>query len=185
MPQSIDLKHHLLLAMPLLDDPWFKHSVCYICEHNEEGAMGLIINKPMGIQLNDILDELNINPSQEQNPNIMQGGPVSPEQGFVLYQGDNQDIQNMAVSEQVRLTTSKDILSIIASGDGPSDTLICLGYAGWDAGQLEDEIANNSWLTIPADSDLLFHTDSEQLAAKAANKLGINLSLLSGQSGHA
>jgi putative transcriptional regulator len=184
MPESIDFKHHLLLAMPLLDDPFFKQSVCYICEHNDEGAMVLIINKPMVIQLNDILDELDINPSAN-NPNIMQGGPVSPEQGFVLYHGHDQNIQNMMVTDQVHLTTSKDILNNIASGDGPENSIICLGYAGWGAGQLEEEIANNSWLTIPADEQLLFHTDSEQLAKKAANKLGINLSQLSGQSGHA
>lgn len=185
MPHSIDLKHHLLLAMPLLNDPWFKQSVCYICEHNEEGAMGLIINKPLGIQLNDILEELKISPSQALNPNIMQGGPVSPEQGFVLYQGDADNIQSIMVGDLVHLTTSKDILNSISNGDGPADSIICLGYAGWDAGQLEEEIANNSWLTVQADSELLFHTDSEQLANKAASKLGINLSLLSGQSGHA
>lgn len=147
--------------------------------------MGLIINKPMGIQLNDILNELDISPTQTPSQNIMQGGPVSPEQGFVLYQGQAHDVQNMSVNDEVRLTTSKDILNHIASGDGPEDAIICLGYAGWDAGQLENEIANNSWLTIPADEDLLFHTDSEQLADKAANKLGINLSQLTGQSGHA
>ncbi len=185
MPQTIDLKHHLLLAMPLLDDPWFQHSVCYICEHNDEGAMGLIINKPMGIQLNDILSELDINPNQPHSQNIMQGGPVSPEQGFVLYQDDPVDVQNMMVSDHVRLTTSKDILNHIANGEGPDGAIICLGYAGWDAGQLEEEIANNSWLTVPADEHLLFHTDSEQLAEQAAKKLGINLSQLTGQSGHA
>jgi putative transcriptional regulator len=185
MPQSIDLKHHLLLAMPLLDDPYFQHSVCYICEHNEEGAMGLIINKPMGIELNDILGELNITPTQRHSKGIMQGGPVSPEQGFVLYQGQAEDIQNMMVNDDIRLTTSKDILNHIVNGQGPDDVIICLGYAGWDAGQLEEEIANNSWLTIPADNELLFHTDSQQLADKAANKLGINFSQLTGQSGHA
>ena len=185
MPQTIDLKHHLLLAMPLLNDPWFQHSVCYICEHNDEGAMGLIINKPMGIQLNDILGELDISIIQTHSQNIMQGGPVSPEQGFVLYQGNPVDVQNMLVSDDVRLTTSKDILSHIANGDGPDGAIICLGYAGWDSGQLEAEIANNSWLTVPADEELLFHTDSEQLADKAAKKLGIHLSQLTGQSGHA
>lgn len=185
MPQSIDLKNHLLLAMPLLTDPWFKHSVCYICEHNEQGAMGLIINKPMGIKLNDILGELDITAEHEQHHNIMQGGPVSPEQGFVLYRGSEQHVENMHVSDSIRLTTSKEILSNMAHGTGPDDAIICLGYAGWDAGQLEEEIANNSWLTIEADDDLVFLTDSDKLAATAANKLGIDLSLLSGQSGHA
>lgn len=147
--------------------------------------MGLIINKPMGIELNDILGELEITPEHEQHRSIMQGGPVSPEQGFVLYRGLQQDVQNILVSEPIRLTTSKDILTNMAHGTGPDDAIICLGYAGWDAGQLENEIANNSWLTIPADEELLFHTDSDKIAAKAAKKLGIDLSLLSAQSGHA
>lgn len=185
MSESIDLKHHLLLAMPLLDDPWFKNSVCYICEHNDQGAMGLVINKPMGIHLADILGELDIQSSHEKNHSIMQGGPVSPEQGFVLYNGDDQDVQNMVVNAPVRLTTSKDILSNMAQGTGPDDAIICLGYAGWEAGQLEAEIANNSWLTIPADEDLLFHTNTHEMAAKAASKLGIDLNLLSSHSGHA
>ncbi|NVK37145.1 MAG: YqgE/AlgH family protein [Gammaproteobacteria bacterium] len=185
MSESIDLKHHLLLAMPLLDDPWFKNSVCYICEHNDQGAMGLVINKPMGIHLGDILGELDIEASHEKDRSIMQGGPVSPEQGFVLYHGDDQDVQNMVVNAPVRLTTSKDILSNMAQGTGPDDAIICLGYAGWEAGQLEAEIANNSWLTVPADEELLFHTSSDQMAAKAASKLGIDLNLMSSQSGHA
>lgn len=185
MTHTIDLKNHLLLAMPLLTDSVFKNSVCYICEHDEKGAMGLIINKPMGIELNDILSELEITPDEQQHHNIMQGGPVSPEQGFVLYRGDHQDVQNMIVNGSIRLTTSKDILSNMAHGTGPDDAIICLGYAGWEAGQLEEEIANNSWLTIPADEELLFSTDSDKLAEKAASKLGIHLSSLSGESGHA
>lgn len=185
MTQTIDLKNHLLLAMPMLNDAVFKNSVCYICEHDEKGAMGLIINKPMGIELEDILKELEINSDEQQHHSIMQGGPVSPEQGFVLYKGDNQDVQNMIVEGSIRLTTSKDILSNIAHGHGPENAIICLGYAGWDAGQLEEEIANNSWLTIEADEELLFDTQSDKIAQKAASKLGINLSSLSGQSGHA
>lgn len=185
MTQTIDLKNHLLLAMPLLTDDMFKNSVCYICEHDEQGAMGLILNKPMGIELNDILSEMDITSENPQHQNIMQGGPVSPEQGFVLYRGDNQDVQNMIVQDPIRLTTSKDILSNMAKGQGPDNAIICLGYAGWDAGQLEAEIANNSWLTIPADEELIFNTASNEIAEKAASKLGIHLSSLSGQSGHA
>jgi len=185
MDSSSDLKNHFLLAMPLLDDPWFGHSVCYICDHNENGTMGLVINKPMGIHLKDIYSELAIDSDGQGERPILQGGPVSPEQGFVLYEGGYNEVQNLEIAQGIRLSTSKDILENIAEGTGPDNVIVCLGYAGWSAGQLEDEIARNSWLTIPADEALLFHTPLEDIAEKAAEKLGVDLSKLSGQSGHA
>lgn len=185
MDSSSNLKNHFLLAMPLMNDPWFGQSVCYICDHNENGTMGLVINKPMGISLGDIYSELDIESEGQAERPILQGGPVSPEQGFVLYEGGYNEVQNMEITQGIRLSTSKDILATIAEGSGPDNVIVCLGYAGWDAGQLEDEIARNSWLTIPADEELLFHTPIEEIAKKAAEKLGVDLNMLSGQSGHA
>lgn len=147
--------------------------------------MGLVINKPIGINLGDIYSELEIDSKSQAERPIMQGGPVSPEQGFVLYEGGYNEVENLAITDGIRLSTSKDILTNIAHGSGPENVLVCLGYAGWSAGQLEEEIARNSWLTVPADEELLFHTPIEQIAKKAADKLGIDLNMLSSQSGHA
>lgn len=180
-----NLKHHFLLAMPQLDDQWFGQSVCYICSHDESGCMGLIINKPMGMDLSDIFSELNIESEKKSAQSIMQGGPVSPEQGFILYQGNYNEVDNMEITQNVRLTSSKEILEYLANGAGPENSIICLGYAGWSAGQLEEELAQNSWLTIPADEELLFHTPMEDIAQKAANKLGISIEQLNTQSGRA
>lgn len=180
-----NLSNHFLLAMPQLDDQWFGQSVCYICSHDESGCMGLIINKPMGMDLSDIFSELNIESEKKSAQSIMQGGPVSPEQGFILYQGNYNEVDNMEVTQNVRLTSSKEILEYLANGAGPENSIICLGYAGWSAGQLEEELAQNSWLTIPADEELLFHTPMEDIAQKAANKLGISIEQLNTQSGRA
>lgn len=180
-----NLKHHLLLAMPQLSDPYFGHSVCYICDHNEHGSMGLVINKPMNISLGEVFSELQIEAKHQASQAIMQGGPVSPEQGFVLYQGDYDGVQNTLINNDIRLSTSKEILANIASGEGPNDALVCLGYSGWEAGQLEEEIASNTWLTVEADEELLFHTPVKDIAQKAASKIGVDLSLLTSESGHA
>jgi putative transcriptional regulator len=183
-----NLKHHFLLAMPQMNDRYFGQSVCYICDHSENGSMGLVINKPTDVSLADIFSELAINPTNSSHinsPAVLQGGPVSLEQGFVLYNGTSNNVENKEISHGVRLSTSKAILVNIAHGVGPENALVCLGYAGWEAGQLEDEIANNAWLTVEADETLLFHTPAEDIAKQAANKLGIDLSLLSSLSGHA
>ncbi len=185
MEDTSNFKHHFLLAMPQLDDPWFSHCVCYICDHDEHGTMGLVINKPLDMELQEILSELDIDASNAPKLPILQGGPVSPEQGFVLYKGDESNMQDIKIAGNVHLTTSKDILQSIADGSGPEDIIVCLGYAGWEAGQLEAEIAANSWLTIPADDELLFNTPLQELAQSAAKKLGVDLKLMTGQSGHA
>lgn len=185
MNSSNNLKHHLLVAMPQLNDSYFGHSVCYICDHDEHGSMGLVINKPMGISLGDIFSELKIEATRQSDRVIMQGGPVSPEQGFVLYQGHFEHIENNQITDAIHLSTSKDILTTIANGQGPSDVLVCLGYAGWEAGQLAAEIAENTWLTVEADEELLFHTPINEIAQKAAKKIGVDINLLTTQSGHA
>jgi putative transcriptional regulator len=187
--ESIDnLKHHFLLAMPQMNDQYFGQSVCYICDHTEHGSMGLVINKPTNVSLVDIFHELAINVSSDSMKNslaVMQGGPVSLEHGFVLYNGASNNVENTEIAQGVRLSTSKEILVNIAQGTGPDNALICLGYAGWEAGQLEAEIADNAWLTVEADDTLLFHTPAEDIAKQAASKLGVDLSLLSSLSGHA
>lgn len=185
MNSSTNLKNHFLLAMPQLTDSYFGQSVCYICDHNEHGSMGLVINKPMGISLGDIFSELEIEAQNQSAQMILQGGPVSPEQGFVLYQGNYNEVENTKISNNIRLSTSKDILTTIANGSGPDAVMVCLGYAGWEAGQLEEEIAGNTWLTVEADEELLFHTPVKDIAAKAAQKIGVDLTLLTSQSGHA
>jgi putative transcriptional regulator len=185
MEDTSNFKHHFLLAMPQLSDPWFSHCVCYVCDHDENGSMGLIINKPLNMGLDEILSELDIDASNAPNLPVLQGGPVSPEQGFVLYKGEGSHMQNMKIAGNVHLTTSKEILQSIADGSGPENIIVCLGYAGWEAGQLEAEIAANSWLTVPADEELLFHTPLKELATLAAKKLGVDLNLITSQSGHA
>lgn len=180
-----NLSHHFLVAMPQLDDQWFGQAVCYVCSHDESGCMGLVINKSTGMNLSDIFTELNIKTEKNTAQVIMQGGPVSPEQGFILYQGNYNEVENMEIVDNVRLTSSKEVLESLANGTGPENSIICLGYAGWSAGQLEEELAQNSWLTIPADEELLFHTPMKDLAQKAANKLGISIEQLNTQSGHA
>lgn len=179
------LKHHFLLAMPQLSDPWFGHSLCYICEHNEHGAMGLVLNKPVGMTLAQVFSELGMASDSHGEDPVIQGGPVNPEQGFILYQDEKDWGQSMHVGDKTYLTTSKDMLEAIASGGAPDNVIVCLGYAGWDAGQLEEELANNSWLTIEADEHIIFNTNTHDQVDAAAKKLGIDMNLMTSDSGHA
>jgi len=182
---NTSLKHHFLLAMPQLDDPYFGHSLCYICEHSEQGAMGLVLNKPIGMSLSQVFSELGMEGQRHGEEPVIQGGPVNPEQGFILYQDDEPWEQSMHVGDRTYLTTSKDMLEAIADGRSPDNVIVCLGYAGWSAGQLEEELANNSWLTIEADEKIIFNTKAEQQVKAAADKLGIDINLMTSDSGHA
>ena len=184
---SHSLKHHFLIAMPHMDDPHFGHSVTYLLDHNEQGAMGLIINKPNGLTLADVLSQLR--PDDELSPlcqslPIFSGGPVQTERGFVLHPQGHRYQATVDVNG-LSLSTSQDVLSAIAEGNGPDKYLITLGYAGWDAGQLEAELSDNAWLTCPADEHILFELPYDQRLNAAAASLGVNLSLLSTQAGHA
>lgn len=181
------LKDHLLIAMPGLEGGLFANSVTYICEHNQDGAMGIIINHPLDLVLDEILDHLSIVEQRFPHPEaVLAGGPVQMDRGFVLHSPTAQSWQSSEqLSEHIWLTTSQDILSAIACNQGPTHSLVALGYAGWGAGQLEEELADNAWLTAPADEQILFHIPLEQRAHAAAAKLGIDLSLISGQAGHA
>ena len=160
------LKNYFLLAMPGLNDPNFAQSVVYICEHSADGAMGLIINQPLNIPAKAIYDQLDLSYGDEYGSAlIFDGGPVQRDRGFILHPTvDKQWESTVEIAADISLTASKDILSDIAVGNGPENALITLGYSSWAAGQLEEELTQNSWLTIPADSAIIFHTDSAKRA---------------------
>lgn len=184
-PQSF--RNHFLIAMPALSEGMFAHSITYICEHSEQGAMGIVINQPMGLPLRDILDHLDIdNARSHLDDPVMAGGPVQTDRGFVLHRTSEQRWEStIAITEEVSLTTSRDILAAMAHAEGPRDALVALGYAGWGAGQLEDEIAANAWLTLPADSAIIFDVPVAQRLSAAAAKLGVNMALMAPGAGHA
>ncbi|MNM75441.1 hypothetical protein D3C81_872260 [compost metagenome] len=181
------LKNHFLIAMPHMADPNFAQTVTYLVEHNEQGAMGLVINRPSGLSLSDVLEQLRpdeLPPARCQAMNIFSGGPVQTDRGFVLHPTGKHYQATLELGD-LALSTSQDVLFAIADGSGPERSLITLGYAGWDAGQLEAELSDNAWLTCPADLAVLFDTPAEQRLSAAAERLGINLSLLTAQAGHA
>jgi putative transcriptional regulator len=181
------LGNHFLIAMPGLADPNFFHTVTYLCEHNAEGALGIVINRPLSINLREILQHMDLEPATEAigDQSIYLGGPVQQERGFVLHQPLGDWEATLKVSAEVGVTSSRDILMAIAAGEGPRHSLIALGYAGWGAGQLEQEIAANAWLAGPADERIVFELPHEQRWEAAAAKLGVDLNLLSGEAGHA
>lgn len=188
MNQGTDLTNHFLIAMPTLQDSNFFHTVTYICEHNEHGAMGIVINRPIGFELGDILMQLDIKSEIDQNlsnQTVYQGGPVQTDRGFVLHPGSDQWDSTLQVTPEVSVTTSRDILESLAKGEGPEPTLVALGYAGWASGQLEDELGSNAWLSGPADTDIIFDLPAEKRWHAAANLLGVDLNLMSGETGHA
>lgn len=181
------LTDQLLIAMPALADPNFFQTVTYISEHSANGALGLVINRPLNLTLDQLLDHLDIateRPELAKMP-IHYGGPVQPEQGFVLHSPVGQWGATLRVTGDIGITTSRDILQAVADGQGPERLLVTLGYAGWGPGQLERELAENSWLSGPATFDILFQTPSDQRWLAAAALLGVNLNLLSPDAGHA
>ncbi|MBF0247412.1 MAG: YqgE/AlgH family protein [Alphaproteobacteria bacterium] len=181
------LAGHLLVAMPGMTDPRFTKTVIYLCAHNEEGAMGLVINQPMeDLTFPDLLEQLGMfitDPAA--NIEIQTGGPVEQGRGFVLHSPDYLHDTSMVVDESVVMTGTLDILRAIAEGHGPKRRLLALGYAGWGPGQLDREILQNGWLSVPADPDIVFDDDLEHKWLRALAKLGIDLSLLSEEAGHA
>ncbi|MDT8386096.1 MAG: YqgE/AlgH family protein [Thiogranum sp.] len=181
------LTNQFLIAMPSLEDPNFFRSVTYICEHNDEGALGLVINRPLEIQLGEILQHINLEdatPEARQVP-IHLGGPVQRERGFVLHEPLGDWEATLRVTDRIGITSSMDILAAIARNKGPQRNLIALGYAGWGAGQLEQELADNAWLSGPMDPEILFTLPNEQRWKAAAALLGVDMNLLTGGAGHA
>ncbi len=184
MPQTYEGK--LLLAMPGMGDPRFNRSVIYMCSHDEEGAMGIAINQRVdGLTFKQLLSRLNIEPSTNREIPIHSGGPVETGRGFVLHTADYFQSSTLKITDDISLSATVDILSLLAREEGPKKALLALGYAGWGEGQLEDEITRNSWLTVEASEDLLFNTPWSEKWTKAMALAGIDSVKLSSEAGHA
>jgi len=185
----LDLTGKLLIAMPGMGDPRFEHSVVFLCSHTDDGAMGLIINKPAGdVILSDLLDQLDIvaDPPERGQMPVYFGGPVEGARGFVLHSAEyDSQLHSMKVSDSFSMTATLDILEDIALGQGPEKALMMLGYAGWGPEQLEQEIAMNGWLTAEADMDLVFATDDGGKWSTTLKSLGVDPLSLSASAGHA
>jgi putative transcriptional regulator len=181
------LGNQLLIAMPGMADPNFNSTVTYVCEHNSEGALGIVINRPMQLSLGGLFDQLDLADGDAKAATfpVLDGGPVSRERGFVLHNSSAEFESSVSVSEDIKLTLSRDVLDAIAVGSGPEKSLIALGYAGWDAGQLEAEMLSNTWLSVPASQEIIFDMPFEQRWRSAANTLGIDISQVSPHAGHA
>jgi putative transcriptional regulator len=185
--QSFNLTNHFLIAMPQLADPNFARSVTYICVHNAEGAMGIVVNRPLEMALGEVLSQVDLKSVSTAiaERQVYRGGPVQTDRGFVLHRPPQAWQSSISVTPQVAVCTSRDILEAIARGDEPHDALVALGYAAWSAGQLEAEIAENAWLSGPADLDIVFKAPAEQRWQRAAALLGIDVHHISHDVGHA
>lgn len=185
--QETNLTNHFIIAMPSLQDGNFSESVTYICEHDENGALGITINRPSEISLSEILSQLQISISSDHiiDQTILNGGPVQVDRGFILHTPTGNWDSSLKVTDNIAVTTSQDIMQAIAKNEGPQKSLIALGYAGWGPGQLEYELSENAWLSCPATEEILFNTPLEKRWRAAALLLGIDLQLLSNQTGHA
>jgi len=184
---SAYLTNQFLIAMPAMDDPNFSQSVTLVCEHNDQGALGIVINKALPMNLAEVFDQLGLDSEQSRvaRQPVLRGGPVQTDRGFVLHTPQGNWESSLPFSERVHLTTSRDILDALARGEGPEHAVIALGYAGWGAGQLENEMAQNAWLTVPADERLLFDTPLDERWQAACRLLGVDLLHLSSDAGHA
>jgi len=187
MADDHNLTNHFLIAMPALEDPNFSRTVTYVCEHNDEGALGIVINRPSELTLRDLLShmEIELPASAGRDVPVFVGGPVQRERGFVLHPPGGGWEATMEIDGAVAITTSRDVLEAMADGSGPSRFLVALGYAGWGPGQLEREMAENAWLSGPADPAIIFERDTDERWQAAAALLGVDLSLLSSDTGHA
>jgi len=187
MSAQNSFKNHFLIAMPTLEDPNFAQTITYICEHSDDGAMGIVVNRPMELTVAQIFEHLDISPVDERfnQQQVLRGGPVQMERGFVLHRDKRPWDSTLEVQDGVFLSTSKEVLVAMAESRGPENALIALGYAGWGAGQLDEEMANNAWLSVPATEHILFDLPFEERWHAAARLLGVDLSLLSTQVGHA
>jgi putative transcriptional regulator len=187
MANATSLANQLLVALPALDDPNFSRSVTLICQHDDDGAMGVVVNRNSEYTLGDVFGQMGIETSDEalRGQIVLAGGPVHPERGFVLHDGDRRWDSTLAVADGLFVTTSRDVLEAMASGTGPARATVALGCAGWGAGQLEYELTENSWLTVPADAELLFETALDARWQAAAGRLGVDMMQVADYSGHA
>jgi len=183
----LSLANHFLIAMPGLHDPNFSRTVTLICEHSDQGAMGIIVNRSSPLTLKDIFEQMEINAESSHHAGavVHVGGPVHANRGFVLHRPSGAWGSSLAITDHLSVSTSRDILEALARNEGPEAYFIALGYAGWSAGQIEQEIADNAWLSGPADERILFDLPVEARWAAAAQLLGVDLNSLSGEAGHA
>ena len=183
----MNLTHHFLLSMPQLTDDVFGRSVIYLADHNDDGAWGIVVNKPIGLQLGEVFKQLDI--PDENSPlrheEVLQGGPVNQQHGLVLHPPGPSFDSTKDFGGGVSLSSSRDVLEALAAGEEPDHHLVVLGHAGWSAGQLEAEISDNAWLTSPASADILFNTELENRRDAVAERIGIDINMLVTQSGHA
>ncbi|GLS05687.1 UPF0301 protein [Chitiniphilus shinanonensis] len=184
---DFDLSQHFLIAMPSLVDPIFARTLTFVCDHNDRGAMGVIVNRPLGMPLSTLFEQIGV---ELHRPDVADlavcfGGPVQTDRGFVLHTplGDWQS--TLAVSDEMGLTTSKDVLLAVGEGGGPEQLFVTLGYAGWEAGQLENEIAQNAWISVKADPQVIFGLPAEERYEAALGLLGIDMAMLAEDAGHA
>jgi putative transcriptional regulator len=184
---TANLTHHFLIAMPAMADPNFSRALTYIAEHNEQGALGVIVNRPIEMTIAKLFErvELPLDADQLANQPVYFGGPVQTDRGFVLHRPPGEWHSTLVVNEEVALTSSRDILQSLGHEGIPSDVVITLGYAGWAAGQLEQELAENAWLTVPADMAIVFDLPPEERLVAAMQKLGVDFANLSEIAGHA
>ena len=185
--QNVNLTDHFLIAMPAMADPYFAKSLTYVCDHSEQGALGVVINKPIEMNMKMLFDQIGIELKALEHAEEMVhfGGPVQMDRGFVLHRPVGEWQSSLKVNANVALTTSKDILEAVAEGRGPGQLLVSLGYAGWSAGQLEQELAQNAWLTVPARPEIIFEMAAELRLPAAMKLLGVDLASLADEAGHA
>jgi len=185
--QSVDLTHHFLIAMPSMADPYFARTLTYICEHNENGALGVVINRPIELTVAGLFERLDLalEIADLREEPVFFGGPVQTDRGFVLHVPVGEWGSTLPVRSGIGLTTSRDILEAVGAGTGPHKMIITLGYAGWAAGQLEHEIRQNAWLTVEAQERVIFDLPVEERLAAAMDLLGISFASLSDGAGHA
>ena len=187
---QLNLANHFLIAMPSMNDPIFGGTVVYICEHNDKGVLGVVINKPTDMTMDVLFDRIDLKLSDSLRPSvvdepIMFGGPVQDDRGFVLHSPGGRYSSSLSVTDDVAFTTSIDVLEAVANGTGPQRMLVSIGYAGWSPGQLEEEIARNGWLTVGADARVLFDLPIEERYNAAIKLLGIDPMMLATEAGHA
>jgi putative transcriptional regulator len=184
--EAADFSHQFLLATPTLEDDHFRHSVTLLCEHSEKGALGIVVNRPLTLQLGDMLDQIGVPRDQlKTDCAVFWGGPLQPERGFVVHTAPSAWESTIAIGDDLFLTTSRDVLAAIGRGKGPRRYIVALGYAGWGEGQLEEEIMRNAWLNTPVDREVLFDVAAEERWIATGALLGIDVRYLAAHVGHA
>jgi putative transcriptional regulator len=184
---TVNLTHHFLIAMPAMVDPYFNRALIYVCEHNSQGALGVIVNRPIDLVLAGLFEKVSLELEARHIASlpVYFGGPVQMDRGFVLHRPQGEWQSSLKVGDEIGLTSSKDILVALGKTGEPQEIIVTLGYAGWSAGQLETELGQNAWLSVDASPDILFHLPPEERLPAAMQKLGVSFSQLSTVVGHA